>query len=90
MIFSLNGDLLDTNNIYKIGKVKENIIGDAYYFTIHFFGRKKMKVKIDLNAPHVVAVCDKVEAREKIERLHSRVSSFWTAHQLKVPSFTFE
>ena len=83
MKIAINGDIINTKNIYKITKVKKDLDYDCtYYFKIIFFNNIINYITIDREGNETLEIC-----KEKLSKFRDSIIKIWSEKQSDIPQF---
>ena len=84
MKIAINGDIIDTENIYKITKVEKDEIYYEfdYLFYIKSFGKNEILVTLDITKD-----CLRDETIQKLNEFRDSIIKIWSENQSDIPQF---
>lgn len=89
MKIAINGEIIDTENIYKIGNINFCLNeGVQYYFQIEFFNKKILAVTKYAEGYHIPKEIDKKYL--KLSEFRDSIIKIWSENQSTIPQFNLE
>ena len=84
MKIAINGDIIDTKNIYKITKVEKDEIYYEfdYLFYIKSFANSEILVTLDITKD-----CSRDETIQKLNKFRDSIIKIWSENQSDIPQF---
>lgn len=83
MKIAINGDIINTKNIYEITKIEKDLDYDCdYYFRIIFFNNTIKYVTIDCEGIETLEFC-----QEKLSKFRDSIIKIWSENQSDIPQF---
>lgn len=101
MIIEVNGNLINTENIFKIGEIKyikygyreEDKIGIKFYFTIHLYNQENIIVETSKMIKYVysqekfLSQPDFIKAKEEFNDFRESIAKVWGENQRNILKF---
>lgn len=94
MKIAINGDIIDTKNIYKIHNISENHYKDNktwfHYFEIESFKNKFIRIDLDFNESDLHNLSKQRLLIKKISDFRDSIIKIWSENQSDIPQFNLK
>lgn len=95
MKIAINGDIIDTKNIYKIHRISKNHVKGGtkiwfHYFEIESFKNKFIRIDLDFNESDLHNEIKQNQFIKKISDFRESIIKIWLENQSDIPQFNLE